>query len=211
MPERFPCGDITLEGEWHSPGGEGPFPAVVLCHPYPPGGGTMQNNVVVAICEALFKQSIAAFRFNFRGVGGSEGSFGEGIAEREDVKAALDFVLSTPRVDAERVGLAGYSFGAMVSLPVALKDERVRMLALTSAPLSDTGWEQLKGYGKPKLYVIGEADQMLPIERFRQQTEGVAHPEQYQEIAGADHFMVGYEEELARRVAEFFAAGFKSA
>jgi alpha/beta superfamily hydrolase len=208
MTVRFPCGDITLEGEWHFPGGEGPFPAVVVCHPYPPGGGNMQNSVVVAICEALFEQSIAAFRFNFRGVGGSEGSFGEGVGEREDVRAALDYVFSSPQIDAGRVGLAGYSFGAMMSLQVALRDERVGMLALSSAPLRENNWKQLEEYGKPKLYLIGDKDQMLSIEQFRQQTAGVAHPEQYQVIEGADHFMGGYEEELARRVAQFFADGF---
>jgi len=210
MKVRFPCGDITLEGEWHSPAGEGPFPAVVVCHPYPPLGGSMDNSVVVAICEALFRQSIAAFRFNFRGVGGSEGSFGEGIGERDDTRAALDFVLSSQNVDTGRIGLAGYSFGAMMALGVALSDERVKMLALSCVPLGDDGWEKLEGYSKPKLYLIGDNDQMLPIEQFRRHTVGVAHPEQYQVIEGADHSMFGYENELARRVAEFFTTGFNT-
>lgn len=208
IPARFPCGALTLEGEWLLPDGEGSFPGVIVCHPYPPGGGNMLNNVVAAIWQALPRHSIAAFRFNFRGVGGSEGSFGEGIAEREDVKAALDFVVSTPGIDTTRVGLAGYSFGAMVALPVALRDERVSMLALVSAPLSDSNWEQLKRYSKPQLYVVGDADEMIPLERFRQHTQGIPHPEQYQVISGADHFLVGYEEEVARIVVQFFADGF---
>ncbi|MFC2069765.1 alpha/beta hydrolase [Chloroflexota bacterium] len=210
MPVKFPCGDITLEGEWHFPGGEDPVPAVVVCHPYPPAGGTMHNNVVVAICEALFEKSIAAFRFNFRGVEGSEGSFGEGVAEREDVKAAIDFVFSSPRVDKKRIGLAGYSFGAMMALAAGRKDERVSMLALASAPLSDVNWGQLKEYGKPKFYIIGDADQMLPFEKFRQGAESALEPEEYSVISGADHYMGGYEKELARWMAEFFDAGYNS-
>ena len=138
---RFPCGDITLEGEWHFPQGNGPFPAVVVCHPHPLFGGDMLNNVVVAICQALSRQSIAAFRFNFRGVGNSGGAFGRGIAEQEDVKAALAFVLSNPDIDAGRIGLVGYSFGASVALPVALQDERLGLLALVSPALSDSGWD----------------------------------------------------------------------
>jgi len=197
-----------LEGEWHLPEGEGPFPGVVVCHPYPPGGGDMLNNIVVAICQALSRHSVAAFRFNFRGVGGSEGSFGEGIAEQEDVKAALDFVLSTPHIDTKRIGLAGYSFGAMVALPVALQDERVSLLALVSALLSDSNWEQLKRYDKPKLCVVGDADQMLSLERFHQHTKDVPHSEQYQVVSGADHFWWGYEEEVAQKVSRFFVAGF---
>jgi len=168
----------------------------------------MLNNVVVAIWQALARCSIAAFRFNFRGVGGSEGSFGEGIAERQDVKAALDFVVSTKGIDISRIGLAGYSFGAMVSLPVALKDERVGLLALVSAPLSDSNWAQLKGYGRPKLLIIGGADQMIPLESYQQQIKDIPNPEQFQVISGADHFLGGYEEEVAQKVSQFFAAGF---
>jgi alpha/beta superfamily hydrolase len=208
IPARFPCGDITLEGEWLLPDGAGPFPGVVVCHPYPPGGGNMLNNVVAAICQALVQQSVAAFRFNFRGVGNSEGSFGEGIAEREDVKAALDFALSSPDIDSKKIGLAGYSFGAMVALPVALQDERVSLLALVSAPLRDSNLNELKGYGKPKLYVIGGSDQMIPLERVQQQIKGVLQPEQFQVIKGADHFMGGYEGEVGQIVSRFFADGF---
>ncbi len=208
MLARFPCGDITLEGEWHLPEGRGPFPSVVVCHPHPLYGGDMRSDVVVAICQALSQQSVAAFRFNFRGVGRSEGSFGEGIAEQEDVKAALDFVLSSPNIDGEKIGLAGYSFGARVALPVALQDERVSLLALVSPPLSDSNWGQLKGYGKPKLLVVGAADVFVSLERFRQHTKDSPHPAQYQVISRADHFWGGYEEEVAQRVSRFFATGF---
>jgi len=208
IPARFPCGDITLEGEWLLPDGEGPFPGVIVCHPYPPGGGNMLNNVVVAIWQALPRYSIAAFRFNFRGVGESGGSFGEGIAEREDVEAALDFAESTTGIDTERIGLAGYSFGGVVALPVALGDKRVSMLAIVSSPISDSNLEQLTGYGKPFLYVIGDADQMLPLEQVEQQIKDFLNPEQYQVISGADHFLGGYEEEVAQIVSRFFADGF---
>ena len=115
----FPCGDITLEGEWHLPQGKGPFPAVVVCHPHSLYGGNMSNNVVVAICQSLLQNSVAAFRFNFRGVGKSDGTFGGGTAEQQDVSAALDFASSTPNIDPVRIGLAGYSFGGSVALPVA--------------------------------------------------------------------------------------------
>ncbi len=207
MPVKFPCGDITLEGEWHLLAGDGTVPAVVVCHPYPPGGGTMHNNVVMAVCQALYEKGIAAFRFNFRGVRGSEGSFGNGIDEREDVKAALDFILTEQRVDKNRVGLAGYSFGAAVSLQVAVNDERVKMLALCSAPMRSNAWEQLEAYNNPKIYAIGDSDQMVSVDDFREQVKKSPHPENYRVIAGADHFMVGYEKELSDHVAEFFASG----
>lgn len=204
---RFPCGDITLEGEWHLPQGRGPFPGVVVCHPHPLHGGNMLNNVVSAICLALPQHSVAAFRFNFRGVGSSEGEFGGGIAEQEDVKAALAWLLSTPDMDTKRIGLAGYSFGASVALPVALQDERVSLLALVSPALSDSGWEQLKGYHNPKLLVVGDADASVSSGRFQQHVKDM-DPKQYQVVSGADHFWWGYEEEVAEKVAQFLVAGF---
>jgi len=168
----------------------------------------MSSNVVFAICQALAQQSIAALRFNFRGVGKSGGVFGEGIAEQEDVKAALAFVSSTPTIDQKRIGLAGYSFGAGVALPVAIQDERVKLLALVSPALLDSSWEQLKGYTKPKFIIIGENDFAIPQKELRQLVEDIPEPKQCQIIPGADHFWGGFEEEVAQKVTQFFAAGF---
>ena len=207
----FSCGDITLEGELHLPQGNGPFPSIVVCHPHPLYGGDMLNNVVIAICQALSRHSIIAFRFNFRGVGNSGGAFGGGIAEQEDVKAALAFILSTPDIDAKRIGLAGYSFGASVALPVALQDERVDLLAVVSPALSDSGWEQLEEYHKSKFLIVGDADFVIPLERFQQHIQNIADPKQYHVVSGADHFWWGYEEEVAQKVTQFFVAGFNQA
>ena len=203
----FPCGDISLEGVWHFPEGSGPFPAVIVCHPHPLYGGSMSSNVVFAICQALAQQSIAALRFNFRGVGRSGGEFGGGIAEQEDVRAALAFALATPNIDHKRIGLAGYSFGASVALPVAVEDEHIKLLALVSPALLDSGREQLKGYTKPKFIITGENDSVIPERQLQQLVEDIPEPKQCQIIAGADHFWVGFEEEVAQRVSQFFADG----
>ena len=168
----------------------------------------MLNNIVAAICQILAQHSIAAFCFNFRGVGNSEGTFGEGIAEQEDIKAALDFISSAPDIDRKRIGLAGYSFGASVALPVALRDAQVGLLALVSPPLSDSGWEQLKEYRQPKFLIVGDADSLIPLERFQQQSQDIPDPGQYQIVSGADHFWWGYEEEVAQKVSQFFVARF---
>jgi len=168
----------------------------------------MTNNVVLAICQALASRSIAAFRFNFRGAGNSEGAFGEGIAEQEDVKAALAFVLSTPDIDGRKIGLAGYSFGGGVALPAALQNKQVSLMALVSPALSGSGWEQLQQYTRSKLLIIGDADSVILSEELRQHIGDAADSEQYQIISGADHFWRGHEDEVARRVSQFFTAGF---
>jgi alpha/beta superfamily hydrolase len=202
----IPGKDISLEACWHFPDEKGPLPAVVVCHPHPLYGGSMSSNVVFGICQALAERGVAALRFNFRGVGQSGGQFGEGIGEQEDVKAALDFASDTENIDKERIGLAGYSFGGMVALPVALRDERVKRLALISPYLDEGGWEALEGYDKPKFVIVGEDDLVIQRDYFLKLAE--AKPEQYRVIPKADHFWGGYEAEVAGQVSEFFREGF---
>ena len=205
IPVTIPCSNITLEGEWLFPDGEGLFPAVVVAHPFPPMGGTMQNGVVTAVWQALASRGIAALRFNFRGVGRSEGSFDEGVGEIDDVKAALEVAITTESIDTNRVGLAGYSFGSMMSVPVALRDDRVKCLAIVSAPLSEENWNKMDEYSKPHLAVIGENDEMVPTDLFRRQMAKESDCGQYHVIPGGDHSLFGYEGEVGEVVAEFFA------
>ena len=90
----FRSGRLLLEGAESAPPGTGPFPAVLVCHPHPSFGGSMDNDVVRSVCEALFEKSIMTLRFNFRGVGKSEGRFGHGIGEQDDVEAAISFLIA---------------------------------------------------------------------------------------------------------------------
>ena len=197
----FPCGDLRLEGELQLPEGNGPFPVVAVCHPHPLYGGDMDNNVVTAVYFALVKSSIATLRFNFRGVGNSGGRYGECVGEQDDLQAALDFLSTLKEIDSSRIGLAGYSFGGMVAAYVAIKDNRVKQLALISPALKETGWIRLKKYTLPKLILIGEADTSVPFRPF-QRFFGDA--KQYRIIAGADHFWSGFEEQLSSKITHFF-------
>ena len=168
----------------------------------------MSNNVVLAICQALAQKSIAAFRFNFRGVGKSGGVFGGGIAEQEDVRAAIALALSTPDIDPGRVGLVGYSFGTSVAVPVALNDGRVKLLALVSPALSKSEWEQLKVYPKAKLFIVGDSDLVISLSQFQRYIKSIPEPKQCQVISGADHFWQGHEAEVAQKVSQFSVASF---
>jgi alpha/beta superfamily hydrolase len=206
----IPNGDIKLEAVWHFPEAKGPLPAVVICHPHPLFGGNMSNNVVFGICQALAERSIAALRFNFRGVGKSGGEFGEGIGEQADLRAALDFAIAGKGIDREKIGLAGYSFGGGVALPVALKDERIKLLALVSPALMEGGWEELKRYGRPKFVIVGENDFVIPATQFLQYAGEMAEPRQCQLVAGVDHFWSGHEKEVAEKVSQFFGEGFET-
>ena len=118
----FPCGELQLEGRIGFPEGNGPFPAVIICHPHPLYGGDMDNNVVTRLYEEMVGASFISFRFNFRGVGRSQGTHSEGKGEPEDVAAAILYIDELPEVDSGRIGLAGYSAGAGYGIPVGVAD-----------------------------------------------------------------------------------------
>ena len=200
----FLCGKLILEGLYYFPDSDGVFPAVALCHPHPLYGGSMDNNVIMAVSSALVERSIIAFMFNFRGVGRSQGSYGDGIAEQEDVAAALSWLISQPAVDSNRVGLLGYSFGAAVALPVACADERVKALALISLPPGSSQMSQLKGCTKPKLIVCGTDDFVVPLDQAKLMDREAAEPKQLEIVSGADHFWREYETVLGEKVTVFF-------
>ena len=204
---KFSSMDLTLEGITTVPDGNGPFPGVVVCHPHPLYGGEMDNNVVLPVCQALGQLSIVTLRFNFRGVGRSEGKFANGVGERDDVAAAISYLSSLETVEKERIGLCGYSFGGAVSLEVAPKDERVKALALISPDIST--YAPMKQYTKPKLVICGGADQFVSIIALQRLAEEMPPPNDFELVAGADHFWNGFENRAAARVATFFANAFK--
>ncbi len=200
----FPSGELFLEGVLAIPEGAGPFPAVIVCHPHPLYGGNMDNNVVYSLSEALTQASLASFKFNFRGVGGSQGEFGQGIGEQEDVEAAISFIHTVKEVDSKRIGLAGYSAGAGFALPVGLNDVRIKALAAVSPPLRMFDFDFLKDCPKPKLFISGSRDDFTPADQFLEFCQNLPEPKEYESIEGADHFWWGYETRLAAKVTAFF-------
>ena len=169
----------------------------------------MDNNVMLVAASAVVNRSIIAVMFNFRGVGGSEGSYGGGIAEQEDVAAAISWLVSQREVERDRIGLLGYSFGAAVALPVACADERVKAVALISLPAGQSQISQLKGCTKPKLIICGTNDFVVPLEQAKLIKREAAEPKQFELISGADHFWLGHEAVLGEKVVAFFEEKFQ--
>ncbi len=203
----FPCGEISLQGVLLIPEESGPFPAVVVCHPHPLYGGSMNVDMVYQVCEALGEHSIASLRFNFRGVGRSEGKYDDGIGEQDDVKAALSFLETRAEIDSSRLALCGYSFGTMVGIPVADKDDRVQAYAGISAffVLPDL----LMNFLKPKFFVHGTRDEFISHQQAEENVSRLPEPKTFLSIEGADHFWQGCDREVASKVGEFFAACLK--
>ncbi|MCJ7791246.1 MAG: dienelactone hydrolase family protein [Dehalococcoidia bacterium] len=200
----FPSGELLLEGILAIPQGAGPFPAVIVCHPHPLYGGSMDNNVVYSLSEKLTQASLASFKFNFRGVGGSQGEFSQGIGEQEDVKAAISFISTVKEVDSKRIGLAGYSAGAGFAFPIGFNDARIKALAAVSPPLLMFNFDFLKSCPKPKLLISGSRDDLIPTDQFLEFCQNLPEPKECESIEGADHFWWGYESSLAAKVTAFF-------
>jgi len=200
----FPSGGLVLEGILAIPETIEHLPAVIVCHPHPLYGGSMDNNVVSGVCEALTQVGLISLTFNFRGVGGSQGEFGHGIGEQEDVEAAISFISTVKEVDSERMGLAGYSAGAGFALPVGYKDVRIKALAAISPPLSMFDFDFLKSCPRPKLLILGSKDDLILTEQFLEFCNSLPEPREYEIVEGADHFWWGYESHLAAKVTDFF-------
>ena len=196
----FPADGVTLQGVLHSARTQDTAtPAVTVCHPHPLYGGSMDNNVVVAVCEALAAVEIHALRFNFRGVGQSTGDYGEGVAEQADVSGALDYLAGLENVDAVRLGLCGYSFGGMVVAPVALSDARVRALALVSPAIEAAALKKLADFKRPLLVLGGALDDLVTPELLSANLAAAPLI-----IPGADHFWWGHESALTTSLTDFF-------
>lgn len=199
-------GGPTLEGVLYLPGSEGPYPGVVMCHPHPLYGGSMFNNVVYAVCDALAEQQVASLKFNFRGVGGSGGQHGNGLGEQEDALGALRCLAEHPRIDRTRLGLAGYSFGARVCVAAAEQDVRVRALAAVSLPTRNlAGQGILGGFHRPTFFIVGNQDSVVAVQELRQFVQSLPGATELVEVPGADHFWGGFEAAVGPAVARFFA------
>jgi uncharacterized protein len=192
----IPAPHGMLEGLLRLPDSADAPPAMVavVCHPHPQFGGTMHNKVVFRIAQALVDLNIPALRFNFRGVGRSTGTYDEGRGETDDVLCALDELAR--RFAGVPLGLAGFSFGAWVGLPVGCGDPRVEQLVGVGVPVSLLEASGLTGCDKPKLIIQGEFDQYGPLPQLQTWYEQIPEPKQLHVVPGADHFFTNYQSEL---------------
>ena len=201
----FKSGGAPLEGIMGFPEGlPQPFPAVVVCHPYPLFDGNMDNNVVMAVCRSLVETGFVTFRFNFRGMGDSEGSFTKGEKEQGDVAAALSLLWRWPGIDKKRRGLAGYSFGASVILGGLSEYKTARALAIISPPLAAVAHEKVARDVRPKRFIVGDRDGLVPHSSLSEKIDALNGPVELCVVAGADHSWSGQEAEVASQATGFF-------
>jgi len=192
--------DGRLEGTLRVPDGE-PRAIVVIAHPLPTHGGEMRNPLVAGIARACAERGWYALRFNFRSVGASAGTWTGGRDEPDDVAAAVAHARGiAPTL---RLGLVGYSFGALMALRWITRGGRADALVLVGLPLRSVagGENDLPPVADGTLIVAAERDQFGTAAELRARFPRA----DVAEIRGADHFFVGYRDELQRLVTEDLA------
>ena len=166
----------------------------------------MDNNVVNSLFVGLSRMSFVLLKFNFRGVGESEGKFSHGVGEQEDAAVAISFISSVKGINLEKLAVAGYSAGAAFGLPVGFRDDRVKALVAISPPLGMSDFEFLRSCIKPKLLISGGEDNFTPESRFLEFCQMLPEPKEYHIVEAADHFWWGYEDIVAAKVGIFLSS-----
>jgi hypothetical protein len=185
--------------EWNPP--VSPRLAALVCHPHPQYGGTLHNKVVFRASKGALQAGLPALRFNFRGVGRSAGAYAGGVGEREDVRAALDYLQG--RFPEIPVCLAGFSFGAWAGLAVGASDPRVGALVGLGVPVGVQDFSFLRETTKPKLFIQGTRDEFGPRDQVEALYNSLAEPKQIHWVQGADHFFTEQLAEVQAVVREF--------
>lgn len=194
---------FLLEGVVHEPvNKQKPAPLIVFCHPQP-ASSDMQDTLTVALARTVAKADMLGLRFNFRGVGKSQGQQTDGRLEALDLAGAVEFGLTLPGVNPEKVCVIGHAFGAYITLQYAPFDPRIRTIIAISLPLYRAANGFPRAFERPKLFVTGEFDEVCPrfkLEPFVEQQKG---PRGLNVITGARHLMRGYEEEAGSAIMKY--------
>ena len=202
----FENGGLKIEGVVaQSDAMAGSVPGIVICHPGPLNGGNMDNNVVIAVSAALVEEGFATLRFNFRGVGNSQGEHSKGELEHQEALGAMEFLGKWPGVDGNKLGLAGYSFGTSVILGNSEVQKSAGVFALISPSIDRLEKTTLRTDQRPKFVISGDKDKLIQSPQLQPVLESFAQPFNCEFIPGADHFWLGREDELAGRVGKFFS------
>ena len=174
----------------------------VLCHPHLQFAGRMHTIAIFRSARALQSLGMVRLQFNFRGVGQSTGAFDEGRGEKDDVRAAIDFLQM--RFPKAKLALLGFSFGAWVGLQVGAEDDRIVQLIGLGIPFSISSFSFLKASVKAKLIVQGSRDEFGCRDVIETWYETLSEPKKLVLIEEATHLFEGKIHELQKSMVEYF-------
>ena len=201
----FEANGLKFEGILSTPDDLiGDVPGVVVCHPHPLFGGNMHNNVVSAVTYHLSTVGIATLKFNFRGVGNSEGEHSKGELEYQEVVAAQKLLSAWPGINPKKIGIVGYSFGTRVILRHPQLQKSPRAFAFISPSIEALEESTLKNDKRPKFVISGTKDKLLQSAKLPEVLEQFVNPPMISSIEGADHFWANMEDLAVEPVSTFF-------
>lgn len=186
------AGEVKIEGLVDNAPGE---KAVIVTHPHPLYGGDMSNNVVEAVVQAYREKDYTTFRFNFRGVGQSEGNYDEGIEEQEDVRAGLSYLNGLGK---SSIDLAGYSFGVWVNALGLKSFDQAKRMIMVSPPVNFIDFSFLNYNAKIQLVIAGSEDDIAPPGMIKGMLQDWNPEVYFNIIQGADHFYGGKTDEIKK-------------
>ena len=191
----FPGPEGRLEGRY-SPAPRPRAPVAMILHPHSQGGGTMNDRIVQRLYKTFVDRGFATLRFNFRGVGRSQGSFDNGIGELSDAASALDWVQSVHQ-EAQTTWVAGVSFGALIGMQLLMRRPEIRGFLSVAPPANMYDFSFLAPCPSSGIIVAGGQDEIVPpsavqklVDKLRTQKGITIH---HDEIPRANHF---FEHEL---------------
>lgn len=202
-----------IEGRYHQSANKG-APIAVVLHPHPLYGGTMNNKIVYKIYHAFVDNGFSVLRFNFRGVGRSQGKYDEGLGELTDAASALDWIqLQNP--DASTCWIAGFSFGSWIALQLLMRRPELEGFVAVSPPANLYDFTFLSPCPAAGMIVQGNRDDVVSEESVSKLAQKLSSQKgaqlEYHVVEGADHYFRNAEGELnhllhdyiARRMSDF--------
>ena len=206
MPEVIINGpEGRLEGRYHHsklPNA----PVALLLHPHPLHGGTMNNKVVYTLYHAFVRQGFSALRFNFRGVGRSQGSFARGEGELSDAASALDW-LQGYNANAAACWIGGFSFGAWIGMQLLMRRPEIDGFISIAPPANLYDFGFLAPCPSSGLIIHGDKDHLVPLESVQKLINKLMHQRDitidFRLVKGADHFFQTRLEELDEEVEDY--------
>lgn len=203
MPEVIFNGtEGRLEGRYHHSKRQNAPMALVL-HPHPLHGGNMNNRIVFALFQIFQKRGFSVLRFNFRGVGRSQGRFDSGQGELSDAAAALDW-MQTINPTASGCWIAGYSFGAWIGMQLLMRRPEIDGFVVVAPPAGSLDFSFLAPCPASGLIVHGDRDDVALPEAAEKLAKKLAHQKnivvEYKPISGADHSFSSHVRELTTTV-----------
>jgi alpha/beta superfamily hydrolase len=163
----------------------------------------MRDTLNIALARRLAETGIIAVRFNFRGVGKSQGQQTDGRLEPLDLAGAIDYALSQSGGNPAKICVIGHGFGAYIALLYAPFDPRIRTVVSISLPLYRAASGFPKPFERPKLFVTGEFDEICPVYKLEPFVEELKGPKGIKVIVGARHLMRGYEDAAVTTIVKY--------